>query len=901
MKKKHNKLVTTGLISAFLSRYNLRLGFMVKGIITPAWFVACMVVLLAQVSMPALATCPDSTIELSTLNGQNGIIINTEIKPSLILQAPPFLTGVSTAGDVNGDGYDDVLIGDIGAANFLGSAYVIFGGPNLNISTLDLAGLNGQNGFVIRGVQQTSFNQGSFLIRSVSTAGDVNGDGFDDLIFGDLSSLTSDGYFSGNVVVIFGGSNIGANGSLDITTLDSNKGFVIEGVRTNTSSTSIGKVVKSAGDFNGDGFDDLLFSKGYITQNDAVYVVFGSSNIGSMGTMKISDIDGSNGFVIDLTDVTSQGRRSFSTAGDINNDGLDDILSSHFVVFGTRHAITGSVIEPASLDGQTGFQIQRPGRIGIFSVNAVGDINNDGIDDVILGSSSSSTSAYVVYGGAGIGAGGALILNSASISGANGFLIQRPVDNDALGNHLNGSGDFNGDGIDDLLLGGNTSTNGVLHAGKTYIVVDSSTVSSNGLLQLSTQNSLAFIGENMGDVAGVFTSYAGDVNGDGNDDILIAAPGANNGNGTVYLVFGKKIFDPPGELVAQLTAGVDDAEEDSSGLVSRASSTLNLGEMLTGIRFPTVNIPSNANVACAYIQFESTGVTERPAAFQVVGETSGFSPPFRFSTNNLSSRPTTSAVVTWLPESWSYLNTSGFPHETNNLSSIVQEIISHPDWSIGNPLTFLIENGGGRRLAVSYNQESRAAAKLYVKYTLTSAETQVIEARVTHKHDDAEEHDDTTIRRVSTDLELGFDKTRKQTVGIRFSGINIPRGSTITKAYIQFQADEANSDTANLLIEGEATDHARRYKFIKENISARTLTQTSVSWVPPSWTLVGEAGIKQRTPDISSIVQEVLDRPGWQSSNALGFVITGTGHRTAESFDGVSSAAPLLHLEYNLP
>lgn len=88
MKKKHNKLVTTGLISAFLSRYNLRLGFMVKGIITPAWFVACMVVLLAQVSMPALATCPDSTIELSTLNGQNGIIINTEIKPSLILQAP---------------------------------------------------------------------------------------------------------------------------------------------------------------------------------------------------------------------------------------------------------------------------------------------------------------------------------------------------------------------------------------------------------------------------------------------------------------------------------------------------------------------------------------------------------------------------------------------------------------------------------------------------------------------------------------------------------------------------------------------------------------------------------------------------------------------------------------------
>ena len=188
-----------------------------------------------------------------------------------------------------------------------------------------------------------------------------------------------------------------------------------------------------------------------------------------------------------------------------------------------------------------------------------------------------------------------------------------------------------------------------------------------------------------------------------------------------------------------------------------------------------------------------------------------------------------------------------------------------------------------------------------MKYTLTSAEPQVIEVRVAHKHDDAEKRDDTTVRRASTDLELGFDKTRKQTVGIRFSGVNIPRGSTITKAYIQFQADETNSDTTNLLIEGEASDHARRYKFIKENISARGLTQASVSWTPPSWKLVGEAGIKQRTPDISSIVQEVLDRPGWQSGNALGFVITGTALRTAESFDGVSCAAPLLHLEYSLP
>jgi hypothetical protein len=761
---------------------------------------------------------------------------------------------------------------------------------------LDLAGLNGQNGFVIRGAQQTPFTQESFSIRSVSTAGDVTGDGFDDLIIGNPDGRNLDGNFTGHVLVIFGASNIGSNGLLDITTLDGNNGFVMEGPLPSFSSP-IGRIVRTAGDFNGDGFDDLLFTKGFLSSSETgVYVVFGSSNIGSMGIMKVSDLDGSNGFEINSSSGV------ISTASDINNDGLDDILGSNFVVFGARHAITGGVIEPTSLDGQTGFMIQKPGLYGISSVNAAGDINNDGIDDIVIGSGSEFfTSAYVVYGSIGIGASGALVLNSTSISGANGFSIQRPVQHDALGYNLSGSGDFNGDGINDLLLGGIGSPNGIHRTGKTYLAFGSNTIDSNGVLQLSTLNSFAFNGENMGDLSGRFTSYAGDVNGDGNDDILIAAPRANNGNGIVYLVFGKKTFDLPGKLVAQLTAGVDDAEEDSNGLVSRSSTTLNLGEMLTGIRFPTVNIPSNATIACAYIQLESIGVTERPAAFQIVGETSGFSPPFRFSTNNLSSRPTTNAAVTWIPESWSYFNASGFPQETNDLSSIVQEIISRPDWSKDNPLTILIENGGGRRLAASYNKESSAAAKLYVKYTMTSTEPQVIEVRIAHKHDDAEERDDTTVKRASTDLELGFNKIRKQTVGIRFGGVNIPRGSTITNAYIQFQADETNSDTTNLLIEGEATDQARRYKFIKQNISGRARTQASVTWTPPSWKIVGEAGIKQRTPDISTIAQEVINRPGWQAGNALGIVITGSGHRTAESFDGVSSAAPLLHLEYSLP
>ena len=71
-----------------------------------------------------------------------------------------------------------------------------------------------------------------------------------------------------------------------------------------------------------------------------------------------------------------------------------------------------------------------------------------------------------------------------------------------------------------------------------------------------------------------------------------------------------------------------------------------------------------------------------------------------------------------------------------------------------------------------------------------------------------------------------------------------------------------------------------------------------MSWSPPAWTLVGEAGASQRTPELSSVLQEIVGRPGWASGNALALIITGTGHRTAESFEGKVAAAALLHVEF---
>jgi hypothetical protein len=137
-----------------------------------------------------------------------------------------------------------------------------------------------------------------------------------------------------------------------------------------------------------------------------------------------------------------------------------------------------------------------------------------------------------------------------------------------------------------------------------------------------------------------------------------------------------------------------------------------------------------------------------------------------------------------------------------------------------------------------------------------------------------------------------------QTVGMRFTGVVIPAGATISDAYVQFQVDEANSGTTSLTIRGQATDNATAFSGGSGSISSRSRTASAVSWSPPPWSTVGQAGLDQRTPNVATIVQEIVNRPGWTSGNALALIISGTGERTAEAYDGVASAAPLLHVEY---
>ena len=171
------------------------------------------------------------------------------------------------------------------------------------------------------------------------------------------------------------------------------------------------------------------------------------------------------------------------------------------------------------------------------------------------------------------------------------------------------------------------------------------------------------------------------------------------------------------------------------------------------------------------------------------------------------------------------------------------------------------------------------------------------DAWVSSSSDDAEERANGDVNLTSSDLELTFDRSN-QTVGVRFTDLAIPVGSSVTDAYIQFQADESHSGSTSLTIEGQAADNAATFVTESNNVSVRPRTSAAASWTPAPWTAAGDSGPDQRTPNIASIIQEIVERPGWSSGNSLVLLITGTGERAAESYDGNQAGAPLLHVEY---
>ncbi|MCM2506087.1 integrin alpha, partial [Aureimonas altamirensis] len=372
---------------------------------------------------------------------------------------------VSAAGDVNGDGLADIVVGSSGSNSSTGRAYVIFGntvGAGYMLSTIAA----GSGGFVING-EATGGNLGF----SVAGAGDVNGDGLADIVVGAYNYNSG----TGRAYVVYGKTSTTAVAASAVA--GGTGGFAVQG---ETTSVSFGVAVSGAGDVNGDGLADVVIgSNGYASTTGRAYIVFGRTGT----TLLTANALGTGGFSVTGETTATNFGYDVAYGGDINGDGLADLLvgayaygsstGRAYVVFGRTSGNLDINVAGSSL-GTSGFAIVAEcaqDYVG-FNVAYAGDVNGDGLADMLVSARYNDTAAgnagraYLVYGRTGS--------NSVQLSdvakGIGGFTITGQFANDELGFDVSAGGDINGDGLADLVVGARLNDATASNAGRVYVI-----------------------------------------------------------------------------------------------------------------------------------------------------------------------------------------------------------------------------------------------------------------------------------------------------------------------------------------------------------------------------------------------------------------------------------------------
>ncbi|MCA9201263.1 MAG: hypothetical protein KDA87_27165, partial [Planctomycetales bacterium] len=163
-------------------------------------------------------------------------------------------------------------------------------------------------------------------------------------------------------------------------------------------------------------------------------------------------------------------------------------------------------------------------------------------------------------------------------------------------------------------------------------------------------------------------------------------------------------------------------------------------------------------------------------------------------------------------------------------------------------------------------------------------------------NDDVEEQPDGSINVSSSDLEMVKD-AEDQTVGIRFADISIAKNEKIRHAYIQFTAKDAADEATSLQIGLQDSGNAAEFGSSAHNVTSRTLLAEPIAWTPAAWENAGDVTEAQRTPDLTKLIRQIVNRSDWQKGNALAFVISGSGKRNAKAFVSDAKDAPRLIIE----
>jgi len=309
---------------------------------------------------------------------------------------------------------------------------------------------------------------------------------------------------------------------------------------------------------------------------------------------------------------------------------------------------------------------------------------------------------------------------------------------------------------------------------------------------------------------------------------------------------------------------------------------------LIGLRFQDLEIPQGVTIISAALDFTAAVTTSGNAGYTIKGHDVDDSDTFTDTNLDISARPQTTAVTDWTPSDWTAV---GDVNTTPDLTGIVQEITDRAGWCGGNSLSFIIHERSAlsTRIAKSFDDNATDSPTLRITYDSVnipaSANRCIVKEYVSGINSSANDAEQRTGNRAailtSPDLAMINNGGNDQVVGLRFQDIHIPNGAGIKSAYLEFIADTSTSGATSLSINGQATDSADIFTTDRQDISSRGLT-SAVDWpTVPSWT----DGETYTTPDISTIVKEIVDRAGWIAGNDMAFIISGSGLRQAAAYD----------------